>query len=110
MIRSRFLLALCFAGTALVRPAFAAPAEKAGGGLDTAKIEELTGQKGAMDAKEGVFKVSLPRADIAATAAGVRMTPPMGLTAWAAFMRAGKQDMVMGDIVILEDQVNPVMS
>ena len=64
-----------------------------------------------LDAKEGVFKVSLPRTDIkAVVAAGVRMTPPLGLTAWAAFTRAGKHTMVMGDIVLLEDQVNPVMS
>src|SRR5262245_10306663 len=88
-----------------------AAAEKpAGAGLDTAAIEQLTGAKGALDAKEGVFKVSLPRGDIAATAGGVRMTPPLGLGAWAAFTRAGKHTMVMGDIVLLEDQVNPVMS
>ncbi len=54
--------------------------------------------------------MSLPRGDIKATAAGVRMTPPLGLTAWAAFIKAGKHTMVMGDIVLLEDQVNPVMS
>jgi hypothetical protein len=89
----------------------AAAADKpAPGGLDTAAIEQLTGTKGALDAKEGVFKVSLPRADIAATVAGARMTPPLGLTAWAAFTKAGKHAMVMGDIVLLEDQVNPVMS
>jgi len=34
----------------------------------------------------------------------------MGLTSWAAFKRAGTHTMVMGDIVLLEDQVNPVMS
>jgi len=79
-------------------------------GLDTAAIEQLAGAKGALDAKEGVFKVSLPRGDIAATAAVFPMTPPLGLTAWAAFTRAGKHTMVMGDIVLLEDQVNPVMS
>jgi hypothetical protein len=84
--------------------------EKPGAGLDTAAIEQLTGAKGSLDAKEGVFKVSLPRADIQATAAGVRMTPPLGLTAWAAFTKAGKHTMVMGDIVLLEDQVNPVLS
>jgi hypothetical protein len=79
-------------------------------GLDTAKIESLTGAKGTLDAKEGVFKVSMPRADLAVTAAGVRMTPPLGLTAWAAFTRAGNHTMVMGDMVVLEDQANPVMS
>jgi Domain of Unknown Function (DUF1259) len=79
-------------------------------GLDTARIEKLTGAKGALDEKEGVFKVSVPRTDLAVTAAGVRMTPPLGLTSWAAFKRAGDQAVVMGDLVLLEDQVNPVMS
>jgi hypothetical protein len=78
--------------------------------FDTAAIEELTGAKGVLDAKEGVFKVSLPRTDLKATAAGIRLTPPLGLTAWAAFTKLGKHSMVMGDIVLLEDQVNPVMS
>jgi hypothetical protein len=79
-------------------------------GLDTARIETLTGAKGAWDAKEGVFKVSVPRADLAVSAAGVRITPPMGLTSWAAFKRAGDRTVVMGDLVLLEDQVNPVMT
>src|SRR5436853_1242839 len=78
--------------------------------LDTAKIEQLTGAKGEINTQEGVFKVSVPRTDLAVTAAGVKMTPPMGLTSWAAFHQAGTQTMVMGDIVLLEDQVNPVMS
>jgi len=81
-----------------------------GAQLDTAKIEELTGAKGKLDEKEGAFKVSVPRSDLSITAAGVRLTPPMGLTSWAAFKRAGSQAMVMGDTVLLEDQVNPVMS
>ena len=88
----------------------AAAADKPAAALDTAAIERLTGAKGTLDAKEGVFKVSMPRADIAATVGGARMTPPLGLTAWAAFTKAGTHTMVMGDIVLLEDQVNPVMS
>ena len=78
--------------------------------LDTARIEELTGAQGTLDAKEGVFKVSVPRADLSVTVAGVKMTPGMGLTSWAAFRRAGHGTVVMGDMVLLEDQVNPVMS
>jgi Domain of Unknown Function (DUF1259) len=78
--------------------------------LDTAKIEQLTGGKGELNTQEGVFKVSVPRTDLAVTAAGVKMTPPMGLTSWAAFQQIGTQTIVMGDIVLLEDQVNPVMS
>jgi hypothetical protein len=88
----------------------AARAAAPAAGLDTAKIEELTGLKGALNEKEGVFKVSYPRSDIEATIAGVKATPPMGLTAWAAFTKKGMHAMVMGDMVLLEDQVNPVMS
>jgi hypothetical protein len=79
-------------------------------GLDTAKIEQLTGAKGSFDEKDGVFKVSMPRSDLSVTVAGVKMIPPMGLTSWAAFKAAGTKTAVMGDIVLLEDQVNPVMS
>jgi hypothetical protein len=78
--------------------------------LDPAKIELLTGLKGTMNAKEGVFKVSYPRNDIQANAAGVKLTPPMGLTCWVAFVATGNHVMCMGDTVLLEDQVNPVMS
>ena len=79
-------------------------------GLDTARIEKLTGVKGTLDPTEPVFRVAVPRADLSVTAAGVKVTPPMGLTSWAAFKRAGARVVVMGDLVLLEDQVNPVMS
>jgi hypothetical protein len=78
--------------------------------LDTIKIEKLTGVKGKLDAAENVFKVSVPRNDLTVTVSGVKMIPPMGLTSWAAFKSAGNQIMVMGDIVLKEDQVNPVLS
>jgi|SRR5438093_3036809 len=78
--------------------------------LHTARIEELTGAKGKLDEKEGVFKVSAPRSDLSVTVAGVHLTPPMGLTSWAAFKQVGRHTTVMGDLVLLEDQVNPVMS
>src|SRR5919205_50844 len=54
--------------------------------------------------------VARSRSGQAVTAAGVKMTPPLGLTSWAAFQPVGTQTMVMGDMVLLEDQVNPVMS
>lgn len=84
--------------------------ENAAAPLDTAKIEQLIGIKGKLDPAENVFKVSLPHSDLAVTVAGVKMTPPLGLTSWAAFRPAGNQVMVMGDMVLLEDQVDPVMS
>jgi len=84
--------------------------EARGAMLDTAMIEQLTGAKGTWDEQEGVFKVGLPRGDITATVAGVKMSVPMGLGGWAAFKKMGNTCMVMGDNVLLEDQVNPVMS
>jgi hypothetical protein len=80
------------------------------GKLDTAKIDQLTGMKGELNEKEGVFTVRAPRNDLQVTAAGVKMNPAMGLTSYAAFMNAGGKTMVMGDTTLLEDQVNPVMS
>jgi hypothetical protein len=100
------LLGIVLAGT-IATPVFAAPAKAP---FDTAKLEELTGAKGTFNEKEGVFKVSVPRSDLSVTAGGVKLTPPMGLTSWAAFKKVGKHTAVMGDTVMLEDQVNPVMS
>src|SRR4051794_32557556 len=88
----------------------AAPAATAKNGLDTAKIEQLTGLKGQWNEKEHVFKVQMPRSDLAVSAAGAKLTPPLGLTAWAAFTKAGAHTVVMGDMVLTEDQVNPAMS
>ncbi len=99
-------VALSFCGALLLSAqVYGQPAK-----LDTARIEQLTDAKGTFDEKEGVFKVSLPRGDIAATVAGVKMSVPMGLGGWAAFKKVGGQCMAMGDNVLLEDQVNTVMS
>jgi hypothetical protein len=90
-------------GSALAQPA-------SSNSLDIATIEKLTGLKGKLDESEHVFKVSASRSDLKVTVAGVKMSPPLGFTSWAAFQTAGNQVMVMGDLVLLEDQVNPVMS
>jgi rhodanese-related sulfurtransferase len=79
--------------------------------LDTNRIEQITGLKGAWNAAEGVFKVSAPRSDVAVKVDDWKMPPFMGLTSWAAFLAGKKADtMVMGDFVLFEDEVNPVMS
>lgn len=77
--------------------------------LDIIQIETLTGERGDLDKESGVFKVSVPRKDLKINAAGVHLTPGLGLTSWAAFKQIGSGTEVMGDIVLLEDQVNPVM-
>jgi hypothetical protein len=79
--------------------------------LDTAKINEITGLKGTMIDAEGVFKITSPRNDVKVTVDGWEMPPFMGLTSWAAFSEGKKAPaMVMGDLVLFEDEVNPVMS
>ena len=79
-------------------------------GFDLATIEIITGIKGELNEKEGVYKLSVPRDDLKVTVAGVKMTPAMGLTAWAAFSKPSGHVMVMGDIVMTEGQVNTVLS
>ena len=79
--------------------------------LDTASIDSLTGLKGKLNSEEGVYKVSQPRTDIKITVDQWQMPPFMGLTSWAAFQPGmAKNAMVMGDLVLMQDEVNPVMS
>ncbi|MBI3530857.1 MAG: DUF1259 domain-containing protein [Betaproteobacteria bacterium] len=104
----RSVVAFSFSVTSLVVCPAISYAEE--GGLDTARIEQLTDLKGSYDAKEGVFTVRYPRNDLDVNAGGIHITAPFGLTAWAAFTRTGSHVSVMGDMVMLEDQVNPVMS
>src|SRR5512137_3175658 len=101
---------IALASTLVAVPGLAPRAAQAKAALDTAQIEQLTGAKGQLDEREGVFKVSVPRSDLQVSIAGTRMTPPMGLTSWAAFQGSPGGVLLMGDLVLAEDQVNPVMS
>ncbi|MBI4622968.1 MAG: DUF1259 domain-containing protein [Verrucomicrobia bacterium] len=79
--------------------------------LDTAKIDSLTGLKGTWNEAEKVHKVTQPRNDLPIAIDGWTMPPFMGLTSWAAFTEGGKAEvMLAGDLVLFEDEVNPVMS
>jgi hypothetical protein len=78
--------------------------------LDTAKIDEITGLKGKLNEKEGVYRVTFPRNDIKVVVDGWTMPPFMGLGTWAAFTGANDRAMVMGDTVLFEDEVNPAIS
>jgi hypothetical protein len=76
---------------------------------DGARIEQLTGLKGALNGE--VFRVTSPRTDVPVTVDGRAMPPFMGLTSWAGFSTNGKVPaMVMGDFVLFQDEVLPAMS
>src|SRR5438552_1521971 len=78
--------------------------------LDSGKIDQITGLKGKLNEKEGVYKVTFPRNDVKVAVDGWTMPPFMGLGTWAAFIETKSGAMVMGDTVLFEDEVNPAMS
>ena len=57
----------------------------------------------------GVYKVSFPRADLDVVAGGVHVKPALALGSWAAFVRTEHGAMTMGDLVLTEDEVSPVV-
>ena len=87
----------------IVGAALAAPAT----GPDTDVIARVTALQ--PDVKNGVAKVSVPRADVSVTADGIKLSPFQGLTSWAAFTGSGAKTVVMGDMTLAEDEVTPAM-
>ncbi|MEO6731910.1 MAG: DUF1259 domain-containing protein [Ferruginibacter sp.] len=74
--------------------------------LDTAKIAEITGMKGT--AKNGEYKITVPQNDLHIVVDGFKIIPPMGLGTWIAFTPCGDSVMMMGDIILSENDVAPV--
>ena len=72
------------------------------------QVAQALGKAGA--ASGGVYRVGLPRTDIKATLDGVELKPGFALGGWLAFEKMGNNAMVMGDLVLTEDEVNPVMA
>ena len=63
------------------------------------------------DFKDNVLKVNIPRNDVKVTVAGVATPTPFGFGGWVALTRGdGGHQVLMGDLVLLQDEVNPVMS
>lgn len=74
-------------------------------------IDRITGATGAYTEAEDVHKVTFPRTEVAVEVDGWPFVPFMGITSWAAFTSApGGRVMVMGDLTVFEDEVNPVMT
>jgi hypothetical protein len=63
------------------------------------------------DFKSNVLKVNIPRSDVKVTIDGIATPTPFGFGGWLAMTKGtGGNDVMMGDLVLLEDEVNPVMS
>jgi len=77
--------------------------------FDWKPVEQALGRSGAL-LPDGVYKVAFPRSDLTVTADGVTIKPALALGGWAAFRESGGRAMAMGDLVLLETEVNPVIS
>jgi len=74
-------------------------------------VDQATGSKGVYTEAEDTHKVTFPRTDIKVTVEGRPMAPFLGFSSWAAFTPDAHGGlMVMGDVVLLEDEVNPALS
>lgn len=74
--------------------------------LDVKMIEEVIGRKGAVNGEE--YKVTVPQNDLKVTVDGFKIIPAMGLGTWVAFTPASSGAMVMGDIIVTENDLGPV--
>ena len=75
---------------------------------DWKAVQDALGRKGDL-LPGNVIRINMPRKDLHVTVGGTEIKPSLALGAWAAFHRVGKEAMVMGDLVLTEDEVAPVM-
>ena len=76
--------------------------------IDWSKVDQAMGKKGS-DQPGGIHKYGLPRSDLNVTVDGVAIKPTLALGSWLAFQPAGDGAMFMGDLVLTDTEVRPVM-
>jgi hypothetical protein len=76
-------------------------------GVDWQKVDDALGRKPAVSGD--VHRYGFPRSDLSVTLDGVAIKPALALGGWVAFKPMGGEAMVMGDLVLLESEINPVM-
>src|ERR1700730_11994006 len=75
---------------------------------DWKAVEQALGRSGQLQG-DGAYKFGLPRGDLKVSVDGVQVKPALALGSWVAFSSPGHDAMVMGDLVLAEDEVSPVM-
>lgn len=103
-----FVFVLLISVAAQHKPAVTSAASQAAA-MDWKAVEVAIGKAGAMQPGD-VYKVNLPRTDLKVTVGSVQLKPALALGSWVAFKKVGNTTMVMGDLVLTEDEVSPVMS
>jgi uncharacterized protein DUF1259 len=78
-------------------------------GTDWKAVEQALGRSGQQQA-DGAYKFGIPRGDLNVTVDGVQVKPALALGSWLAFSSPGQNAMLMGDLVLVEDEVSPVMA
>jgi Domain of Unknown Function (DUF1259) len=91
----------------LIVSIFLCPVMLVAEGLDTAKIDEAMGRSGQRTGD--VYRLGFPRTDLHVSIAGIDIKPGLALGSWAAFAGNDNDAMVMGDLVLLENELTPVM-
>lgn len=74
--------------------------------VDWSSVEKVFSQKGK--AQGSAFKLTFPRTDLAVHMGEVKIEPGLALTSWIGFGKMGNRAMMMGDLVLLENEVGPV--
>src|SRR6266567_8566229 len=85
------------------------PAAAPAASPDWKAVEQALGKSGQLQAGD-VFRVGMPRTDLNVTVKGVPVKPGFALGSYAAFKQEGDHAMVMGDLVLLDQEVPAVMS
>ena len=78
------------------------------GNIDWTSVDQALGRKGS-DQPGGIHKYGLPRSDLTVSVDGVPIKPALALGSWVAFQPTGNGAMVMGDLVLTDAEISPVM-